>query len=77
MFAHASIVLSAYSWSGSQGPGARPSVDCTEGRKIPLDKLPVNRWTDTDRHSLAFTFTFIDNLWSPVNITHMNLNYGR
>ena len=63
MFAHSSIVLSAYSYSGSQGPGAGPSIDCREKlekkkKKKTLDKLPVHRWTDMDR-VLASTRTRI------------------
>lgn len=58
-FVHSSIVLSAYSYSGSQGAGAGPSIDCRERlEKKTLDNLPVHRWTDMDR-ALASTRTRI------------------
>lgn len=62
MFVHSSIVLSAYSYSGSQGAGASPSIDCTEGWKIPLTGCQLTDGLTMDRHSLALTFTSMDNL---------------
>lgn len=62
MFAHSSIVLSAYSYTGSQGAGACPSIDCTEGGKIPLTRCQFTDGLTIDRHSLALTFTSMGNL---------------
>ena len=58
MFAQSSIVLSAYSYSGSQGPGAGPSIDCRE--KLEKKIKNKNPWQvaspQMDRHGQGARF---------------------
>lgn len=77
VFAHSSIVLSVYSYSGSEGAGAHPSIDCTEGRKIPLTGCQFTdelTWTHTH---FVLTNTSRDSLWSHIKRTCIHLNCGR